>query len=241
MFITAGNQKATVQIAARLHIQSFLLQHSGIEIDEIDYSYPLTVTPNSNIAYAEYLLTFGRNWCKNINVPVRKIIPIGNYFFSKKVEPCDDGFLLVISSIVHGNSLKHLSKELATLSSNNIVFKLHPNERLGINNYLEYFDCCKNIRIIYDEVDTSELIAKSKGVVLIVSGAVYEAMDQNKNVFIYKRLNYERQYALKQYPNLFFIDNANQILENMDRIPTEYSHKYYDVFDEVVIAKILSE
>ena len=72
LIICTGNPKASIQAAKELNIETYLVQHAGIEIDEIDYSYPNGITSKSSILFPDYVLTFGNYWCKNFNVPAKR-------------------------------------------------------------------------------------------------------------------------------------------------------------------------
>ena len=93
------------------------------------------------------------------------------------------------------------------------VYKLHPNEFQLKNEYIEYFKNYTNVRIISNEIDTAILIAKSQLVVLIVSAVIYEALNQNKKVAVFKKINYKRQLHLSPFKNLYFFDLPNELFE----------------------------
>ena len=63
--ICTGNPKALVKAAKLFGIESYLVQHGGIELDEIDYSYPPTFRQFDLLLFPDYLLTFGNYWCRN--------------------------------------------------------------------------------------------------------------------------------------------------------------------------------
>ena len=151
-------------------VTKYLLQHVLIEFDEIDYSYPPYISICYNILFPKYIFTMGDYWCENLNVPAKRIIPIGNdFFYSKPKKQCDNS-VLVISTIMHGRELSLLTKQLANIRSDlKFVFKLHPNEFQLYNDYVNYFKENTNVSIITNKTDTSILVAKSQLVILIVS------------------------------------------------------------------------
>ena len=67
-----------------------------------------------------------------------------------------------------------------------------------------------------DQSDTSLLVAKSRLVILIVSTVLYEALNQNKKVAIYKKINYERYYSLNGLPNIHFFDEYFEVFDFLD-------------------------
>jgi hypothetical protein len=212
IFISIGNPKAQIKAAMDQKVTSYLVQHAGIEFDEIDYSYPDFITPSSNILYPEYLLTLGDYWGQGINIPVKEKLVIGNDFFNNKPDVLTDDSILLISSIVHGGELAKFTKNMANYRDDlNLVYKLHPNEFHLLNFYKEIFKGCKNVKIITTEIDTNKLIAKSQLVILIVSAVLYEALNQNKKVAVYKKINYKRQEKLSHLANLYFFEEVPEI------------------------------
>lgn len=214
LIICTGNPKACILAAKKLNIKTYLVQHAGIEIDEIDYSYPAGITTKSFILFSDYVLTFGDYWCKNINVPTKKVIPIGNDYFCSIPEVELDYSILIVSTIVHGAELKKLTLKAAKERPDlKFVYKLHPNEFQFKNEYFEYFKNSSNVYIISNEIDTTILIAKSQLVVLIVSAVIYEALNQNKKVAVFKKINYKRQLYLSQFKNIYFFDLTDELFE----------------------------
>lgn len=242
LFIVPGNPKATVHVARKLYIKTYLVQHAGIEFDEVDYSYPKGISKTSNVLFPDYLLTLGDYWCQGINVPTGAIIPVGNDFFcSKPIENIDNS-ILVVSTIVHGGELSRLTKELALLKPDlKFVFKLHPNEYHYISDYEDIFSGCKNVVVLSDQVDTNSLIARAQLVLLIVSAVVYEALNQNKKVAIYKRINYERQLILSSLQNVYFVDSANEVLDLIPLETIKADVDFYKPTDFDVLGKLIND
>lgn len=240
LFISTGNPKASLLAAKKLNIKTYLIQHAGIEFDEVDYSYPKGITPKSTILFPQYLLTYGDYWCRNMNVPSQEIIPIGNDFFYTKPNIQSDGSILIISTIIHGGELSRLTKELANLREDlRFIYKLHPNEFQLQNQYLEYFKNNANVRVLTNDVDTSILIAKSQLLIIIVSAVIYEALNQNKKVLIYKKINYERQLALSQYQNVYFFDSISEAIEVLSKKSVQNSVDFFKETDYKLINAIL--
>lgn len=242
IFISIGNPKAQVKVAQEQQIKTYLVQHAGIEFDEIDYSYPSFISPDSNILYPEVLLTLGSYWGHGINIPVKEKLVIGNDYFNNKPDILTDESILIISSIVHGRELTELTKKIANNRKDlNFVYKLHPNEFHLLPSYIESFKDNKNVRIISSEIDTNILIAKCQLVVLIVSAVLYEALNQNKKVAVYKKINYKRQEKLSFLPNLYFFDEISEIIKILSRKPIETIVDFYKPLNIELINRILSE
>lgn len=242
IFISIGNPKAQVKVAKEQKIKSYLVQHAGIEFDEIDYSYPSFINSTSNILYPETLLTLGDYWGQNINIPVKKKVVIGSDFFNNKPSIPTDGTILIISTIVHGRELKLFTQKIARIRKEvNFVYKLHPNEFHLQASYIDFFKDSKNVKIVTTEVDTNMLIAKCQLVILIVSAALYEALNQNKKVAVYKKINYKRQKKLAHLPNLYFFEQVSEILEIVSKKTIKTSVDFYKPFDINLVKYVIDE
>jgi hypothetical protein len=230
--IARGNPKGIIKACKDLHIPCCLLQHESIEKDEINWSYPEGITCDSNLLFAPMVGTFGSYWLKNVNVPTKEIIPIGNDEKFKKLTIESDGSFLIISSIVHCTELKPLTKELAQKRPDlKFVYKLHPDEFYMKDEVVNYFAEQNNIKVISTENSTQELIYRSRMVIAIVSACVYESLHAGKVVAIYKRLNYRRQEYLLPNPDIFFFDNSDEFYANNDRAYVEMKEAFYMPFN----------
>ena len=239
IFISLGNPRAVIMAAKQFNIVTFLVQHASIEFDSIDLSYPQSISPDSRILFSDYVLTYGDFWCKNFNVPAKEIITIGNdYFFNKPNLVCNNS-ILIVSTIIHGGELKELTRRMAIKRKDlNFVYKLHPNEFSYVEEYISFFIENTNVKIITDQVDTSTLISQSSLVVLIVSTVVYEALNQQKKVAIYKKINFERQLHLLECPNIYFFNNEDEAFGILDQEVISNESNYYKQTDLLSIKRI---
>ena len=239
LFVSTGNPKGILLAAKEHGITTYLLQHSDIGHDGIEHSYPGGISNNSNILFSDVMLTYGDYWCKKINVPSKEILPIGNdYFYSKPIIHSDNS-ILIISTIIHGEELKPLTKQLAVERPDlKFVFKLHPNEYRFYDDYIVYFKSNMNVSVFKDQLDISKLIAKSQLVILIVSGVLYEALNQNKKVAVYKRINYKRQLHLADFPNIFFINNAKEVVDIIDKPITPSVVNFYKPINDEILKRV---
>ena len=241
IFLATGNPKAPVLAAKRNHMKSWLLQHQSIEYDEIDFSYPPSITSNSNILIAPGMLTFGSAWLKGVNYPAQKTVPIGTDYFGQSSNKREDGSILIISTIIHGGELMKLAKSISNISSKHkINYKLHPNEYHNEQKYKSYFKGYANVSILKGEAEVNDLIAMASIVVLIVSAVLYEAISLNKKVVVYKRLNYERQYYLPTMGNLYFADSAEDVVEVMSYSIIKAEYQYYKKLDLSLLKKVVN-
>lgn len=242
IFTSAGNPKALTWVARNNNIPILIFQHAGILFEEIEYSYPLFINSNSNIAFPDKLLTFGSYWGKGINIPVKKIVIVGNDYYYKIPPIKDKDMILIISTIIHGKLLAHFLRDYALIHKElNFVFKLHPNEFHLVYYYKEIFEGLLNIQIISSEIDTSDLVAQSQLVILIVSTVMYEALNQNKKVAIYKKLNYERDPSVFSLPN-FYLFNSNEELDviiQKEKVENVNLSQFYSPLNSEVLSNLI--
>ena len=234
-----GNPKALIFAARKYGIKTYLMQHAGIEKDEIDYSYSPNIGPNSPILFPDTVLTYGSYWGRNMNIPAKEIIPVGNDFFYTKPEiPCNDT-ILIVSTIIHGGELKIFTKSFADRCSElKFIYKLHPNEFHLENDYRKYFQNNTNVTVITFQQETNKLIAQAQLVILIVSAVLYEALNQNKKVVVYKKINYERQLIFSKLPNVFFVDNESEIDEILQKKAKVQELDFYQKSNYPLIQRI---
>lgn len=212
VFIAEGNPKAVLWAARANHATTYLLQHGGIEFDEVDYSYPPGITRTANLLFADHVLTLGDYWCQGLNVPARSILPVGNDYFYQQPAVASDGSVLVISTIVHGGELSRLTRELAALHPDlTFVYKLHPNEFHLVAEYEALFAGSANVTLVTDRPDVSVLVSRARLIIIIVSAVLYEALNQGRKVAIYRRLNFARQICVANRPNVFFFDQPAEV------------------------------
>ncbi|MBN1462950.1 MAG: hypothetical protein JW922_04645, partial [Paludibacteraceae bacterium] len=237
-----GIQKGLFAAANSLGIEIFELQHGSFGKDHLAYSYPSSINPASNIFVPNYLLTFGKSWGKNMNIPMR-VIPIGNdYFTSSHPKVISDDSVLFVSSIIHGEELSKLAVSLSRKYPNRkINFKLHTNEYFKISFYESLFKDYPNICILKNEKDLSELIANSTLVVLINSTVLYEAINQKVKVAIYKKINYLSQSDTFKLPNVYLFDNLDELQKAIDAEKKESDVVFFEKFDQELFYKLIKK
>ena len=241
LFIATGNPKAVLLAANNNHVKTFLLQHASILFDYVEYSYPQQILNDSNILFADIFLVYGEYWGKNINIPVKKKLTIGSNISCGNKNIISDNSILVVSTIIHGGELKALTRELSTLNPEiKIVYKLHSNEYMLYNEYISYFSTSKNVLVLTDQVEVNKLIALSQLVILIISSVLYEALNQNKKVGVYKKLNFDSSFNSNFKNNVYYFDSAHEILEILKKSVIANETNFYDPINYSVIKKICS-
>ena len=243
VIICKGNPKAIIKVCRNMNITTTLVQHASIERDEVDYSYPDSIScENQMILFSDSVATFGSYWCTNVNVPVRNIITIGNdEMYNVPNLKCDNSFV-VISSIIHGTELKYSAREIAlSYPDRKVIYKLHPNEYHLKSEYIEFFRDVQNVRVIDIEDSTKNLVAKSSVVIAIVSAVVYDALHQGKIVAILQRINYRRQQCIMRNSNVFMYNTTQEFVSKFNTmIPKKNSLSYYECLKPDKVKKLLS-
>lgn len=250
LLLSAGNPKAIIWIARKYDIKIDMWQHAVISNEDIGSSYPKFINNASNILFADRLFTYGPYWGEGVNIPVKQIIPIGNSHFSnQKITKTDlsakkNKNVLIISTVVHGVSLAGFIGEYSKVHEDfDFIFKLHPNEFNMKDFYVDYFKINPNVKVVTSEVDTTDLLLDADLVVLIVSTILFEALDMNKKVAVYRKLNYKRNESLQPYPNLYFFE----LQEELDKIleyevqKNAHSKKFYIPLDKNILPSVFSE
>lgn len=230
-FVQNGNLKGMFAAAKKHGIKTVEIQHGSFEIDHPAYSYPVGISyEDGRIIMPDYITTFGPYWGHNFNLPVKKIIAVGNdsYTMSPKRE-VPENHIVVVSSSVHTNFLVPFTIQIALQHRNiPIYYKLHSSESLD----KAVFKDCNNVIVISEEYNATELIYKAALVIAINSTVLYEALNFNRKIAIVKVLDYEGQRSLFNLPNVFLIDTIDDIKDALAAQTTEDSPEFFTSFNE---------
>lgn len=228
--------------AQELNITSYEMQHAGIVFDYPSYSYPSMVTPESNIAFADYYVQFGEAWGEKNNIPAKRIV-LGNNNFIPSSFVChfDLPYILIISDSIHIEILIKYAKDLAQRCANMmIIYKLHPSEFAKKEWYIEQFSTIKNLRVLSIEYPLYDLIKYMKIMVLVYSSSFFEAISLNKKVAI---IQYDNYYLLKEFAedckNAYFVHNVDDIIDVMDTDELNSKHLFYSPLNINVVTEVL--
>lgn len=226
IFITQnGIQKGLFAAGKNRNIPIVEVQHGIIDEAHLAYSYSKNIDYKNNQIYLPtYFFTFSDFWKKNLYLPINEIISMGNtYFFNAQNnnlitrENKNINGLLVASSDVFGENLKDIVIDFVTIKKDiPVYFKLHPNQFLEKQYYVEKFSKFENVIVYTNEKSIYELLEQSKAVLVIQSTALYEAYHLKKIGFIYKKQTFRRHYHVFDLPNINLINNANEIAEAYD-------------------------
>jgi len=240
-FVQEGIQKGMIHAAHSLNIPIIELQHGIFNYEHPAYSYPVFITEKDDrVILPDLVLTFSNYWGKNMNLPARTI-SIGNDFFAEHLETQTDYSVLIISSVIHGEYLSKLAIEYADLHPDiKIIFKLHANEYREEDNYKKQFSRNKNIHIIKNERSVKELSACASLVVLISSTVLFEALQTNAKVGIYKRLNYDFLSDCFTLPNVYLLNSAENLHNAYLTEKKENNTSFFDKFDREQFTSLLT-
>jgi len=204
--------------AARAHgISTLELQHGATSPEGPFWSYPISIRSNHpGLTLPTAFLTFADYWKTNTHYPVRHAVTIGNRHLFQPHSPNTTGNVTVISAYMYQKELGELTRYLAArFPARLFYFKLHPHQFKSLEEISSEFSGQRNVRIVTDDLTLTQLFALSDFVIGIHSTALYSALQANKNVMIYRRVNYYFLKDIFAYSELFASpDEAASIISN---------------------------
>ncbi|MCG6191221.1 hypothetical protein K5G00_27645 [Maribellus maritimus] len=246
IFVTQnGIQKGLFLAAKKNNILTYEFQHGSIDRTHPAYSYNSDIKYNKgDIINPNFLLTLSDYWPNLFYHPFIKNISIGNDYFNKKTKARQKTHLTVITSNVHDMELRPVTKNIAQENpAQKIYYKLHPNQFHQFNEIEEYFLENKNVSVLTNEKNVSQLVIESKALLAVVSTAVYEALHNNTIVIILKKLNYQAHEDIFNNPNVQLIEDFegfSSIWQNdLSFVEDEY-YTFFKAFNEELFKKIVS-
>lgn len=242
IFVSGDQQKGIYISAKRRNITTYEFQHAGLVFAYPSYSYPQGVHANSNIAFADNYLQFGKAWMIN-NVPSNRIV-IGNDSFipQSPLRLMEGKYIVIISNKTSSKYLMPIAKELTSkLKRVKIVYKLHPQEYLLVNKYKSFFKDCPNVDVLTTGFELPNLIAYAELILLIYSSVCYEALSMSKKVAILKKDNYEVYGGLLDgIHHVRFVDNADDIEQFYGEEIKQENICFFDPFDQEIAKNLMS-
>jgi hypothetical protein len=230
--VQRGVQKALFLAAKDLNIATFEFQHGDIVKSTLLYNYfSLDNIDLNNISFSKYLLTFSKFWTDNKNIP-SQCVEIGSETLSKTVEKSTfNKNIVIISSPSHFDVLKSIAIEISIKYPDyTILFKLHPIEYPLYTTYKNIFKNYSNISLIADQLDVLELMKISNNFVVVYSTVIYELIHNEKNIYIYKKVDYNKFENSANIPNVFLFENIKDFsLRNEIESEIKYN-KEFDIF-----------
>ncbi|MEA9413128.1 hypothetical protein [Flavobacterium sp. PL02] len=207
--VQRGVQKALFLAAKDLNIATFEFQHGDIVKSTLLYNYfSLENIDLNSISFSKYLLTFSQFWTDDKNIP-SECIEIGSEKLSKTVEKSTfNKNIVIISSPSHFDVLKSIAIEISIKYPDYIIlFKLHPIEYPLYTTYQNIFKNYTNISLIADRLDVLELMKICNDFVVVYSTVIYELIHNKKNIYIYKKVDYNKFENSFDIPNIFLFEN----------------------------------
>ena len=241
-FVQNGIQKGMIAAALDLNMQVVELQHGSFNREHLAYSYPSCVHRSVHVIFPQFVLTLGQFWGTGMNIPALKVVPIGNNYFVPDHSPVEnDGSILFISSMIHGNDLAEVAMKFSKKHPHkSIYFKLHTNEYQNEYVYLELFKDYSDIKIVKNEIDLNTLIKRSSLVILIASTVLYEALSLGHKVAIYKRVNYHTQQDCFGLPNVFLFDSLEELEMALQAPEREQNFQFFESFHEKLFTDLIT-
>lgn len=241
-FTQNGIQKGMISAANDLNIPIVEFQHGLINFNHLAYSY------NDEISY-KHLNTLPKGfclladfWCKNVYYPVeiKKIIGNDHFFINKSDK--EKQYLTIVFSSKHSENLMDLTQKMLKKYTDKVFIKLHPNQKDEIEYIKNELKDYENGQVIFDERSMSELLEVSHSMITIVSTAVYEALQSETKVFIYKKQNYLEHKDVFDNKNVYLFNSIDKLFNNINN---EY-HKdsdniYFEPFKEHKFRELLKE
>jgi hypothetical protein len=214
-----GIQKGIFASANKLKVPTVELQHGLIGYMHPTYSYPVSIQPGQLTSLPKYLFTFSDFWTSNFNCPIENIIPIGNTSYSKRItnQKMNDYALTVIFvETVATDLINFIDALLALDFDRKICLKLHPNlteQSRQIRNHFLKFD---NVVVIVNELTIKELLSTSDSIFAVYSTCVYEALQDEVKVILYKIKDYHSHMDVFDNPNIYLVDIPEELIEVID-------------------------
>lgn len=218
-YVQYGIRKGMFSAAKTLNIPTVELQHGYVGYSHPAYSYPQSISLNSNIFLTDFFFSFSKFWTAKTNYPVRNIVPIGNNYYSIKdiKKSCKKYDLTFILADVYMVELREMLDQLIKEDSEiKICLKLHPNQKHDLNSLKSTYGTLCNIDVVFTEISLEKILASSKAIFAIQSTCVYEALQYgNIKIFIFKKADYFLHEDIFDNPNVYLIDNLLDLLDSL--------------------------
>ncbi len=242
--IQKGVQKALIAAANDLLIDTIEIQHAQVNELHLAYSYPIEIDYKHLNSIPKKFFTQSGFW-NNVKYPVSKKITMGTNQFALTSEPnsTKKNTIAIIFVDVYTEIFLELTKKLASkIADDNIIVKLHPYQKHQIpyvKNELKQFE---NIQIVYTEKNMLDIFSEVSSIVLIQSTAIYEALQSNIKVFVYKKQDYETHREVFHNKNVYLVDSEDEILKNYkNEFIKEKNVRFFEQFKTKKFLRFLSE
>lgn len=249
IFVTQnGMQKGLFAAANNMNIPSFEFQHGIVDKGHLAYYYPNINLSREQSYLPGKIFSLSSFWFKDLHIPNASIFALGNDYFAKVIPALDEkaNALTIISADVFGLALEEFllsNVKQPIIANRSIFFKLHPNQFNDKKYYQDKFAEWKNISVISNEYSVSELLEKSNALLTIQSTAVYEALQAGRKVILLKQSTYRRHAELFSNPNLYLVDNSEELHNAMSAPVAEAANEivFFAPYDPQILNEALKD
>ena len=209
-----GIFKSIFYSASKNNVNVIELQHGAVNYLHPAYSYPTNIDKylNNGIYLPTYIFSFSEYWFKDLQIPVKEIIPIGNNILANCSKPLILGkSITFISSKEYQAIIEfYISYYLNENPNFRINLKLHPNQFSEKSKLINKYKNIKNIKIISNEISVCSLLNDSIEIVVVSSTIAYEALQFGCKVSILTASPRSFDlYDLFGHPNVKLINPSN--------------------------------
>ena len=207
-----GFSKSLMQAAKELNIPFYEFQHGEITNASICYIYPKNIR---NIITPDKFFTYSETWTAKKNIPYN-CVAIGsiNDYSIKIKQPKIFNSIVIISSPFQSSKLTELAFELNKKDLNILIYyKLHPMEFDNYDYYYTLFYKHKMIKLVELKHTIFDVLSLSNNFILSYSTTLYELLNFNKNVYLFRDTNYDQNALLNGDLDVPIFDSIETFME----------------------------
>ena len=207
-----GFSKSLMQAARELNIPFYEFQHGEITDASICYIYPKNIR---NIITPDKFFTYSETWTAKKNIPYNSVAigSINDYSIIIK-QPKIFNSIVIISSPFQSSKLTELAFELNKKDSNILIYyKLHPMEFDNYDYYHTLFYKHKMIKLVELKYTIFDVLSLSNNFILSYSTTLYELLNFNKNVYLFRDTNYDQNGLLNGDLDVPIFDSIETFME----------------------------
>lgn len=241
VFLTQNNlQKGLLYAAHSLGIHTVEFQHGVVYDGHPAYSYPHVDDLGKKVITSDYIFSFSPFWLSSFYLPKTTVIPVGNDYFSRRIEVTHNSAskqrIIVVSANEVGFIIRDFVKECLeynnTFSDYTFVFKLHPNQFNQFEYYKGFFSPYDNVEVISNQKSIPDLLYDCETMISIDSTAEYEALQSGRKVVKFKRASYNGVMGLFQLPNVYIADNPHDLYNALTEPIINEKSIFFDTYNK---------
>ena len=239
-----GGIKGIIKAAREKGITTVEIQHGRLSKDSVGMAYP-TIQNEASVLGADYFLSFANFWSTLIDNPrPKEFWPVGNSHYLSNANNQSSSItkgLSIISTWMSDDEQKIALELVQNGFSDQIYFKLHPDEFKDKHKYIQLFEAYPTISVISDELSISDLIEYSNAALLIHSTVAYEFLNAGVKCIIAKRHGYEIMKDLFGFNGIIIAESIKEIVNAymIDIIPQK--DQFFKAFDKALFKQFLGQ